>query len=69
MPWASTPSLSIHSSGNSLSVSIRSPGSEISEVSVSMAKAALTTAEYRWPELCPGHFAGAGYVLPKRRAS
>jgi len=31
-------SLAIHSSGNSLSVVIRSPGSEISEVSVSMAK-------------------------------
>ena len=31
-------SLAIHSSGNSLSVLIRSPGSEISEVSVSMAK-------------------------------
>ena len=31
-------SLAIHSSGNSLSVLIRSPGSEISEVAVSMAK-------------------------------
>ncbi len=31
-------SLAIRASGNSLSVSIRSPGSEISEVSISMAK-------------------------------
>ena len=31
-------SVAIHSSGNSLSVVIRSPGSEISEVAVSMAK-------------------------------
>jgi hypothetical protein len=31
-------SLSIRTSGNSLSVAIRSPGSEVSEVSVSMAK-------------------------------
>jgi hypothetical protein len=33
-----TAGLAIRSSGNSLSVSIRSPGSEISEVSITMAK-------------------------------
>jgi hypothetical protein len=33
-----TAGIAIHSSANSLSVSIRSPGSEVSEVSVSMAK-------------------------------
>ena len=35
---AVTAALSIRSSGNALSVSIRSPGSEISEVAVSMAR-------------------------------
>ena len=46
-------SLAIQSSGNALSVLIRSPGSEISEVSVSMAKgAALTTPKaIVWPDL------------------
>jgi hypothetical protein len=33
-----TADLLIRSTGNSLTVSIRSPGSEISEVSISMAK-------------------------------